>query len=80
MIESEASPRAFVVRGAGIASADSSNLQIADIAVEDGVITRIGADIGEIPGALVLDGVGKVLLPGLFDMHVYLREPGEEWK
>ncbi len=28
----------------------------------------------------VIDGLGKVLLPGLFDMHVHLREPGYEHK
>ncbi|MEZ5325292.1 MAG: dihydroorotase [Verrucomicrobiales bacterium] len=80
MIESVASPRAIIVRGAGIASAESSKLQIADVSVEDGVITRFGEDIGDCEGAIELDGRGKVLLPGLFDMHVYLREPGEEWK
>ena len=29
-------------------------------------------------GVRVVDGSGKVLLPGLYDMHAHLREPGRE--
>lgn len=31
-------------------------------------------------GAEVKDLTGKVLVPGLVDMHVHLREPGYEFK
>lgn len=48
------------------------------VLVNDGEISAIGADV-EIPeGARVIDGGGNVLLPGLVDMHVHLREPGRE--
>ena len=29
-------------------------------------------------GVRVVDGTGKILLPGLYDMHAHLREPGRE--
>ncbi|MDR1014109.1 MAG: dihydroorotase [Coriobacteriales bacterium] len=52
-----------------------------DVLVRDGVIVETGE-----PGSVVLvkgverDLAGKVLVPGLVDMHVHLREPGQEYK
>jgi len=52
--------------------------ETADIWVEDG---RIIAPAGEIPSAATrFDLSGKWLVPGLIDMHVHLREPGQEYK
>lgn len=51
-----------------------------DVLLSDGVIAKIGADLStEAPAeAEVLELNGQVLLPGLVDMHVHLREPGRE--
>jgi dihydroorotase len=54
---------------------DTSGL---DIEIRDGVITRIGRDLksdGE-----TRDLQGAIVAPGFFDMHVHLREPGQEYK
>ena len=50
-----------------------------DILIEDGLITKIG-DLSkeDFESAKVLDLEGKICSPGLFDMHVHLREPGKE--
>lgn len=50
-----------------------------DILIEKGIITKIG-DLSkqEYESAKVLDLEGKICSPGLFDMHVHLREPGKE--
>ncbi|MTD90478.1 dihydroorotase [Corynebacterium hiratae] len=51
------------------------------ILIKDGVIEAIGAATDITPAAGVdrtIDGGGNVLLPGLVDMHVHLREPGRE--
>lgn len=56
---------------------DETGTRIADIAISDGVITNVGADI-VIEGATVLDASGCVVSPGLVDIHVHLREPGRE--
>lgn len=51
-----------------------------NILIKDGVIEAIGAaDITPAEGVdRTIDGCGNVLLPGLVDMHVHLREPGRE--
>ncbi|MEW6075064.1 MAG: dihydroorotase [Candidatus Omnitrophota bacterium] len=50
-----------------------------DMAIEDGTISHIGAHLKE-EAETVIDAKGKVLMPGLMDMHVHLREPGREDK
>lgn len=55
--------------------------EIADVYINDGVIAEIGKDL-ELDGANteVIDAHGMVVAPGLVDMHVHLREPGQEYK
>jgi dihydroorotase len=50
-----------------------------DLLIIDGIISKIGkvAD-SETGDAKVYDFTGKYVVPGLFDMHVHLREPGRE--
>ena len=50
-----------------------------DILLTDGVISRIGKlNKDEIKDAEVFDLTDKIVVPGFFDMHVHLREPGRE--
>lgn len=48
------------------------------VLIEDGCIAAIGPEVAEQSADDVIDGQGNVLLPGLVDMHVHLREPGRE--
>ncbi len=52
-----------------------------DLLVSDGKIAKLGKP-GSIPanGAEVVDASGKLVVPGLIDLHVHLREPGYEYK
>jgi dihydroorotase len=52
-----------------------------DLLVAEGKIAKLGKP-GSLPsnGAQVLDAGGKLVVPGLIDMHVHLREPGYEYK
>ena len=53
--------------------------KVADLLIEKGRIAEIGS-IEPKPGDHVEDVTGKVVVPGLIDMHVHLREPGFEHK
>src|SRR5918998_2236770 len=51
-----------------------------DLLIVDGVIAKVGADL-PVEGADVFAvASGLVIVPGLIDMHVHLREPGQEHK
>src|SRR5690606_7339104 len=49
----------------------------ADVLVDDGRITGVvSRDTPGRPGEDVVDATGKVVLPGMVDVHVHTREPG----
>ena len=52
--------------------------EIAELWVRDGVLVTPGD--GPAEGAEVLDLSGCWVVPGCIDLHVHLREPGEEYK
>ncbi|HOW35418.1 MAG TPA: dihydroorotase [Candidatus Omnitrophota bacterium] len=53
--------------------------EILDILVDGERITKVAKDI---PGNAdqTIDAAGKIVMPGIVDMHVHLREPGREDK
>lgn len=57
--------------------------EITDILVIDGRIARMGTGIVELcdgRGDRVIDATGLTAMPGLFDMHVHFRDPGQTHK
>lgn len=52
---------------------------IMDILIEDEKIAVIGSELKD-PYAMVIDASGLYVCAGLVDMHVHLREPGQEYK
>ncbi|MGM9540499.1 dihydroorotase [Anaerovibrio sp.] len=53
--------------------------KVADVLVEDGRIAAVGEGLSA-DGAEVFEADGRIVSPGLIDMHVHLREPGQEAK
>ena len=52
--------------------------QTADVLMADGKIAAVGPGLGAPDGAEIRDVRGLVVAPGLVDVHVHLREPGNE--
>lgn len=65
----------LILRGGRLIDSQTGLDRIADLQIEDGIITRIGDGLS---GGEEIDLEGKIIVPGLFDMHVHLREPGRE--
>ncbi len=63
---------------------DPGNIDgIGDVLIEDGKITRIIVPDTSATSAqadCIIDACGKIVTPGLMDIHVHLREPGYEHK
>ncbi len=52
--------------------------EVSHLLIQDGKVAAIGRDVGVPDGAEVIDATGWVIAPGLIDVHVHLREPGQE--
>jgi dihydroorotase len=57
---------------------------ILDLLIVDGKIAKVGAklleSLGTAKDSQIIDASGKLVLPGLIDLHTHLREPGFEYK
>ncbi len=53
--------------------------EVRDLLIDGGVIAACGKDLADAE-AQILDASGKIVAPGLIDLHVHFREPGFEYK
>jgi dihydroorotase len=53
--------------------------EVCDMLIRDGRIVEVGHDL-DMPKGVERDLSGKVVVPGLVDIHVHLRDPGYEYK
>lgn len=69
----------LLIKNAVIVNADKKESEPKDILLEDGKISRIEPFIKP-ENFEIIDAKDKLVLPGLIDIHVHLREPGREDK
>jgi dihydroorotase len=66
-------PKDTVIKGGTVV--DASGTRVADVLIENGLITAIGENLD---AKTVIDASGCIVAPGLVDLHTHLREPGRE--
>lgn len=69
----------LLIKNAVIVNADKVHAKPQDILLENGRIVKIAPSIDNGSHEIV-DAKGKKVLPGLIDIHVHFREPGQEHK
>src|SRR5437762_2398669 len=68
---------AILIRNGRVIDPASGTDRVADVLIEEGRITGVGADLPS-SKAEVYDATGMIVAPGFIDIHVHLREPGFE--
>jgi len=82
LVQAPAAPAEVLIASAHVLDPRAGIDAPHDVLVRDGRIAEIGApgSIAAPPGAEVVDGRGRHLLPAFVDPHVHLRVPGQEHK
>jgi dihydroorotase len=70
--------RPILIRGGRVIDPSRRTDGIADVYLADGRVASVGLNIKGEDGCEIVDAKGKVVTPGLIDLHVHLREPGFE--
>jgi dihydroorotase len=69
----------LLIKKASLIKKGSKEFEVLDVLISEEEIREVAEDILA-PGASVIDASGKILVPGLIDVHVHFREPGQEYK
>ena len=69
-----------LIRGGRLVDPANSIDGVHDLLLEDGKVSKLGATLAAPQDAAVIEAAGKLVCPGLIDIHVHLREPGYEYK
>lgn len=67
-----------LLRGGRVIDPSRGRDEPADVLLQDGKVAAVERGVGAPDGADVRDVAGLVVAPGLVDLHVHLREPGNE--
>lgn len=71
--------KSLLIRGGRVVDPANNFDGVADVLIVDGKIAAVAPDIKS-SADREYDAAGKIVAPGLIDMHVHLREPGQEAK
>jgi imidazolonepropionase-like amidohydrolase len=73
----QSSPQSpLVIRNVGVLSMLSPDVERGTVVVRGDRITYVGGDTGiaDVPGARIVDGTGRYLIPGLMDLHTHVSK------
>ncbi len=72
---------AYLLKNGCVVDPANGRDEVCDVRISaDGVIAEVGPALSAGDGVTVIDCTGLVIAPGLIDMHVHLRVPGQEYK
>ena len=66
----------MLLKNAKIVNPKTNFEGISDIRIEDGFVKEIATNLQPVENEEVIDLTGKIITPGLVDIHCHLREPG----
>ena len=69
----------ILIKGGRVVDPANNLDKVCDILIENTKISRVALNI-KAEAEEIIEASGKIVLPGLVDMHVHLREPGREDK
>ncbi|MGQ9532452.1 MAG: dihydroorotase [Desulfotomaculales bacterium] len=69
----------ILIRGGTVVDPEHRTVHKKDVLLVEGRVAELGEDLPA-DDALVIEAAGRLVTPGLIDMHVHLREPGYEDK
>ena len=72
--------RALLIQGGRVVDPANGVDAVQDVLIEGEAIKRVGPKLLAPEGAEIVDAAGKIVCPGFIDIHVHLREPGQEYK
>lgn len=73
----------MILRGGHIVDPANDINVVGDLRIEEGIVAEVRTDgkpIAALSGEMVTNCAGLVVCPGLIDIHVHLRVPGQEYK
>ncbi|MBA3345537.1 MAG: dihydroorotase [Gemmatimonadales bacterium] len=70
--------RPILVLGGRVVDPSRGTDEVTDLLLAGGKVEALGRDLGRPDEAVLVEAAGKVVAPGLIDLHVHLREPGQE--
>lgn len=71
------------IRGGDLVDPVTGTVEPTDVLIEKGKVSKMlprGVFHGDDARITLVEASGKMVIPGLVDMHVHLREPGHEYK
>ena len=69
----------LLIKNGRLIDPKSNRDEILDILIEENKIAKIGTNLSE-ENTEIIDASGLVIAPGLIDVHVHFREPGQTHK
>ncbi len=72
----EPAAKNVVIRGATLLTVAGGAIENGSIWIQDGKIRQVGKSVSAPPGAKVIDGAGRYVMPGIIDSHAHMMISG----